>query len=116
MPFRSKDTLQAWLDEFAASKSASGTPYVADHEASDGRDSGLVMYPLQYATTSVLIQPVATGDPEWTVTIEAQPEITELPAKSLYALCRELTNAADLCAFLREKSRARVAKLGAAGK
>lgn len=59
--FRSSETLQEWLREFAASESGGGTPYVADQDASDGRDSGLVVYPLQHATTSVFIQPVATG-------------------------------------------------------
>lgn len=105
MPFRSKDTLQAWLDEHAAGGAdGGGVAYVADQEAVDGRDSGLVVYPLRNATTSVYLQAVAVRQPDWRVTIEAQPEVTELSPEEVYDLCRELRNVADLCAFLQAKS------------
>lgn len=105
MPFRSKDTLQAWLDEHTASGAdGGGVAYVADQEAVDGRDSGLVVYPLSNATTSVYLQAVAVGRPEWRVTIEAQPDVTELSPEGIYDLCRELKNVADLCSFLQAKS------------
>jgi hypothetical protein len=105
VPFRSKETLQVWLDEFAADD-AHGTSaaYVADQEPVDGRDSGLVIFPLRNATTSIYLQPIETGAPDWRVTIEAQPDVTELSPEAVYDLCRELQNAAALCAFLQAKS------------
>lgn len=111
VPFRSKDTLQAWLDEFDAGDDArAGTAYVADQESVDGRDSGLVIFPLRNATTSVYIQPVDGGAPDWRITIEAQPEVTELSPEALSDLCDELATAAALCAFLQRKSVERVAR------
>lgn len=116
MPFRSKETLQVWLDEFATNTvDGGGVAYVAEQEAVDGRDSGLVIYPLHNATTSVYLQPIAVGEPDWRVTIEAQPEVTELSPADLYDLCRELSNAADLCAFLQRKSVERLAQIKANG-
>ena len=114
MPFRSKDTLQAWLDEFAAQDSG-GSAYVADQEPVDGVDSGLVIFPLRNATTSVYIAPIAVGVPDWRVTFEAQPEVTELFPEQVYDLCREISTAADLCAFLQRKSVEHMAQLARDG-
>lgn len=112
MPFRSKEVLDAWLEEYASSGyGGAGVAYVADQETVDGLDGGLVIYPLANATTSVYLQPIAVGAPDWRVTFEAQPEVTELSPEGVYDLCRELTNAADLCAFLQRKSVAHVAGL-----
>lgn len=113
MPFRSKDTLQAWLEEFAATGVSGGgaAAYVADQEPVDGVDSGLVIFPLANATTSVYLAPIAVGEPDWRVTFEAQPEVTELSPEAVYDLCREITQAADLCAFLQRKSVEHVARL-----
>ncbi|KSU56340.1 hypothetical protein [Microbacterium enclense] len=114
MPFRSKDLLEAWLEEFAASGAAGGgVAFVADQEPVDGIDSGLVIFPLTNATTSVYLAPIAVGVPDWRVTFEAQPEVTELSPESVYDLCRELSSAADLCAFLLRKSVAHMAQLAA---
>lgn len=114
VPFRSKDTLQAWLDEFAAIRSAGAVAaYVADQEPVDGVDDGLVIFPLSNATTSVYLAPMAVGAPDWRVTFEAQPDVTELAPNAVYDLCRELTAAADLCAFLQRKSVEHMAQLAA---
>ncbi|WAC70394.1 hypothetical protein [Microbacterium sp. SL75] len=111
MPFRTKATLQAWLDEYAASGAGGGgIAFVADQEPVDGIDSGLVIFPLANATTSVYLAPIAVGAPDWRVTFEAQPEITELSPQSVQDLCRELLHAADLCAFLQRKSIEHVAE------
>ncbi len=114
MPFRSKDTLQAWLDEFVStSDGARGVAYVADQEPVDGVDSGLVIFPLNNATTSVYLAPIAVGVPDWRVTFEAQPDVTELSPEDVYALCRELSQAAELCAYLQRKSVEHMAQLAA---
>lgn len=105
VPFRSKDMLNAWLEEFAASGTGEDVAaFVADQDPVDGVDSGLVIYPLANATTSVYLAPIAVGVPDWRVTFEAQPEVTELSPESVYELCREISRAADLCAFLQRKS------------
>ena len=114
MPFRSKDTLSAWLDEFAASGTGGGAvAFVADQDPVDGVDSGLVIFPLANATPSVYLAPIAVGVPDWRVTFEAQPEVTELSPDSVYDLCREISHAADLCAFLQRKSVEHMAQLAA---
>lgn len=104
VPFRSKATLQAWLEEYAASSVGGGVAFVADQESVDGADSGLVIFPLANATTSVYLAPIAVGVPDWRVTFEAQPEVTELSPDAVYDLCREISSAADLCAYLQRKS------------
>lgn len=114
MPFRSKEMLDAWLKEFAASGIGEGVAaFVADQDPVDGVDSGLVIYPLANATTSVYLAPIAVGVPDWRVTFEAQPEVTELSPEAVYALCREISRAADLCAFLQRKSVEHMAQLAA---
>lgn len=113
MPFRSKDTLQAWLGEFVAA-GGGGSAYVADQEPVGGVDSGLVIFPLANATTSVYLAPMAVGVPDWRVTFEAQPEVTELSPDAVYDLCREISYAADLCAFLQRKSIEHMEQLAAA--
>ncbi|KEP72465.1 hypothetical protein HR12_44680 [Microbacterium sp. SUBG005] len=46
MPFRSKEVLDAWLEEYSASAAgAECMAYVAEQEAIDGLDSGLVIFP-----------------------------------------------------------------------
>ncbi|SDO82734.1 hypothetical protein SAMN04487848_2320 [Microbacterium sp. ru370.1] len=103
--------LDAWLEEYATTAAGGEcAAYVADQEPIDGLDSGLVIFPLANATTSVYLQPIAAGAPDWRVTFEAQPEVTELSPESVHDLCRELANAADLCAFLQRKSLAHMAE------
>lgn len=110
MPFRSKDLLQSWLEEFAAGGGGDAA-YVADQEPVDGVDSGLVIFPLAKATTSVYLAPIAVDVPDWRVTFEAQPEVTELSPAEVYELTREIATAADLCSFLQRKSEEHVAQL-----
>lgn len=75
----SRDTLEAWLEELAASGAGGGgIAYVADQKPVDGVDSGLVIFPLRNATTSVYLAPIGVGAPDWRVAFEAQPEVTEL--------------------------------------
>lgn len=104
MSFHGKEVLETSLCEFAAGGPPEHLAYVADQEASEGRDSGLVIYPLRNATTSVFIQPVSAESREWRVTIKAQPDVAEFTPEAAYDLCRELQRAADLCAFLRAQT------------
>ncbi|MDU0328465.1 hypothetical protein RWH43_17030 [Microbacterium sp. KSW2-21] len=72
-----------------------------------------MIFPLSNATTSVYLAPIAVGVPDWRVTFEAQPEVTELSPEDVYALCQELSQAADLCAYLQRKSVEHIAGIAA---
>lgn len=104
MPFRSKHTLEHWLDEFTASRGAGHNMTVVIQDGSDGSDTGLVVVKLHNATTSVFMEPAELGGMRWRTTIEPQPDPTILTSHQLSALAAELQVAAELCAFLEAKS------------
>lgn len=105
MPFRSKELLEAWLAEYADSVPGSHLARVAVQDEDAGRDGGLVVVPLDGATTSVFMQPAALGSPEWRVTFEARSEAMVATSAGVRLLAAELAAAADLADFLEEKSR-----------
>lgn len=104
MPFRSKHTLEHWLDEFISSRRAGDLIKVVIQDGSDGSDTGLIIVELRNATTSVFMQPSELGGLRWRTTIEPQPEPTVLTSHQLSSLAAELQVAAELCAFLEAKS------------
>lgn len=104
MPFRSKETLERWLEEFHAERGAGDLIRVAVQDGDGGADTGLIVVPLQNATVSVFMEPMEIGDARWRVTIEPQPDITILSSHQLHAMAVELQVAAELCAFLEARS------------
>lgn len=110
MPFRSKEVLESWLDEYETTESPDGALRIADYaevavqDGSDGSDTGLVVIALKNATTDVYMQPVALGDPRWEVTFAARDRDIALSTDDVLALSRELAAAAALCSFLERKS------------
>lgn len=105
MPFHSKKTLEHWVAEFVDSRGAGDLIRVAVQDGSGGDDTGLVIVPLENAPNSVWIEPRDTGDElNWLITIEPADEALELTSFELNALTHELQVAAELCAFLQEKS------------
>lgn len=112
MPFRSREVLESWLAEYAASVPDAHPARVAVQEEESGEDGGLVVVPLTNATTSVFMQPAGLGDPEWRVTFEARPEAMVVSSSDVRMLASELAAAADLLDFLEAKSRLH---LGATG-
>lgn len=104
MPFRSKETLESWLDEFRETREGGALISVLIQHGDDGADTGLVVVPLKSVSTEVYMQPVAIGDPRWSVTFGARPDGFELDSPQLQAMAAELALAASLCAFLQEKS------------
>ncbi|GMA30445.1 hypothetical protein [Litorihabitans aurantiacus] len=104
MPFRSKQTLDRWLAEFIPTRPVGEAARVVIHDGPPGSDTGLVVVPLGNATTTVYMQPAPPGDPRWRVVIEPQPDETVLSSTELHELAAELQVAAELCAFLEEKS------------
>lgn len=111
MPFRSRAVLESWLAEYAAAVSGAHHARVAVQEEEDGRDGGLVVMPLSHATTSIYMQPVAPGAPEWRLTFEARVEPMVVSSTDVRNLAAELDSAADLLDFLEEKSRRHIESL-----
>lgn len=107
MPFRTKDTLQAWLDEFTAmGYPVEGRLKVLDREDDDGGDTGLVSIRLARASTVMYMEPEMSGSYRWLVTMEPRETPIQLDAAAVLRLAGELTIVSALCAFLQVKSRA----------
>lgn len=104
MPFRSKATLERWLQEFTSQRGAGDLIKVVVHDGPEGSDTGLVIVPLRDSTASIFMEPVGVGDPEWRITIEPQADLTVLTSHEVNAFAMELLVAAELCAFLEARS------------
>src|SRR5690348_3700482 len=68
VPFRSKATLETWLEEFHRSREAGDLIRVAVQDGSEGADTGLVIVPLHNADISLYMEPIEIGDERWRVT------------------------------------------------
>ncbi|WP_104166166.1 hypothetical protein [Arthrobacter sp. SX1312] len=104
MPFRSKQTLETWIDDFRTTREGGALISVLVQDGADGADTGLVIVPLRNDSTEIYLQPVAVGDPRWSISFGARSEDSELTAAELHGLAAELLVAASLCQFLEEKS------------
>ncbi len=104
MPFRSKRTLETWVDEFRTTREGGALITVLVQDGAGGADTGLVIVPLRIGSTEVYMQPVSIGDARWSVSFGARADEFELTAAELHALAAELLVAASLCQFLQEKS------------
>ncbi|WP_434993185.1 hypothetical protein [Arthrobacter sp. Ld5] len=104
MPFRSKKTLETWVDEFRTTREGGALVSVVVQDGAGGADTGLVIVPLRNDGTEIYMQPVAVGDPRWSISFGARSEESELTAAELHGLAAELLVAASLCQFLQEKS------------
>lgn len=104
MPFRSRRTLEAWVREFRTTREGGALITVLVQDGLDGADTGLVTVPLRNDGTGIYMQPVALGDPRWSITFGMRDAETTLTAAELHGLAAELLLAASLCQFLQEKS------------
>lgn len=103
--FHSKETLESWVADFVEARTAGDEIRVAVQDGSDGEDTGLVLIPLENAPNAVWIEPRDSGDElSWHVFIEPSNDTIELTSFELNALTHELQIAAELCAFLQERS------------
>jgi hypothetical protein len=103
MPFRTKEMLDTWLDEFRGD--GNEVPgRVALQDGSDGSDTGLVILRLAFAQTEAFVQPVALGDPRWAVTFEPRDHSAMLTPEQVDALGQEIQRISRLCSFLEAKS------------
>lgn len=107
MPFRTRDTLEAWLQEFQGlGYPIAGSVRVMDQDGADGEDTGLVGVHLANAATVTYVQPEAPYSTRWVVTMEAREHAVVLDSAGLLKLAAELSTVSALCAFLQEKSAA----------
>lgn len=113
MPFRTKEVLESWLEEFSAAtgdKADEAEVLRLDGDSDgDGDETGLVVIRLHNATTDVYMQPAGPGDPDWEVTFAARDRDLALTAEGVAALAAELQRVAALCRFMQQKSRDHVA-------
>lgn len=115
MPFRSKDTLERWLAEFASGgQGFGGDVRVLPQDGSDGGDTGLVVVDLGNAPTQAYLEPAGPGDPHWTVTFLAREVDAALRIERLQALSDELRAVAELCRYLERRSAAHLEEHGTA--
>lgn len=105
MVFHSKQTLEHWVAEFIDARSGGEEIRVAIQDGSGGEDTGLVLVPLEVAPNSVWIEPRNNGEElSWHIFIEPADETLELTSFELNGLTHELQIAAELCAYLQERS------------
>ncbi|MFJ4044121.1 hypothetical protein ACIPV2_00060 [Microbacterium sp. NPDC089987] len=104
MSFRSKETLEGWLDEFRSAREAGDLIRVIIQDGSDGSDTGLVIVPVKNSSVSIFMQPIHIGEARWNVTLEPSDKNTVLNSHQLHSLASELAVAAELCSFLEARS------------
>lgn len=104
MSYRSKQTLETWLEDFRSAREAGDLIRVIIQDGSDGSDTGLVIVPLKNSSVSIFMQPIRIGDARWNVTLEPNDENTVLDSHQLHALASELAVAAELCSYLEARS------------
>lgn len=105
MPFRSKVTLESWLEEFRTlGLPIAGGIRVIGQDGDEGANTGLVAVRLLNASTETYIEPVVQGDIRWVVTMEPREDAVVLDAAGVQSLSEELATVSALCAFLQRKS------------
>lgn len=105
MPFRTKELLEQWLEEFRKlGYSEEAELIVMPQDGQDGGDTGLVGVRFANAATVTYMQPEKPGDPQWVVTMEAREQDVILDSAGVMRLAIQLTTVSALCAFLQAKS------------
>ncbi|TGO04920.1 hypothetical protein [Serinibacter arcticus] len=104
MPFRSKETLERWLEEFTSQRGAGDLIKVVVQDGPEGSDTGLVIVPLRDSTASIFMEPLGLGEQKWRITIEPQADLTVLTSHEVNAFAMELLVAAELCSYLEARS------------
>jgi len=108
MPYRSRATLQLWLEDFISAREDGDLIKVVIQDDSWGDDGGLVVVPLRNASTTVYVRPPLGEDSRWRVVFEPQLDEVALSAEETDALVAELGTAAALCGYLEGRSVAHV--------
>ena len=106
MPFRNKDTLEAWLREFAAmGYSMPDHLRVVQQDGDEGANTGLVMLTLDDPPTVIAVQPREPYAVDWVVSILPREKEVALSGPTAMEYSGVLASLSLLCAFLETKSR-----------
>lgn len=108
MPFRTRQTLEGWLEEFRLEGNDVEGVKVMEQDGEGGANTGLVGVRLANASTVTYIEPEAPYSAKWVVTMEPREDALVLDSTGVLALAEELTMVSALCRFLEAKSAAHV--------
>lgn len=104
-PRRSREILQAWVDDYLAESGLNGARVdVVPQDGEDDLDTGLVIMRPKDSPLTVYMQPRAFDDPLWELTIPARDEDSTLSALELGAVAAVVLDAARLCTYLQFRS------------
>jgi hypothetical protein len=104
VPFRSRATLESWLEEFRTTREGGALIDVLVQDGDGGADTGLVIVPLKNVSTEIYMQPAAIGDDAWVIAFGGRAMAFELTPAQLHGYAAELAVAASLCQYLEERS------------
>lgn len=105
MPFRNRETLEAWLREFEAMGYAMPDHVrVIQQDGEHGANTGLVALTLENPPTVITVQPREPYAVDWIVTIERREDAVALTGPATMKYSDALASIAVLCAFLQTKS------------
>ena len=106
MPFRSINTLQSWVDEFASlGYPIAASARVIAQDGAEGADTGLVVFQFVHSPTLAYLQPEPPSL-EWVITFEARDAAVPMTPSAVMNVAFELSIVSALGAFLQAKSRA----------
>ena len=105
MRFRSIDTLESWLDEFAGLGYPASSARVIAQDGADDADTGLVVFQFVNSPTQAFLQPELPSL-EWIITIEGREEAIPMRPSTALNVAYEFSVVSALGAFLEAKSRA----------
>jgi hypothetical protein len=107
MPYRNRDTLEAWLADFEQQGYAvAGSLRVMPQDGSEGGDTGLIGVRLVSAHTEIYIEPETRDASRWVVTMEPRESAVVLDAAGLLQLSSELATLGALCGYLQTRAQA----------
>lgn len=105
MPFRSINTLNSWLDEFAGlGYPTADAARVIAQDGADDADTGLVVFQFVNSPTLAYLQPELPAL-EWIVTIEGREGVIRMKPSTAMNVAYEFSVVSALGAFLEAKSR-----------
>jgi hypothetical protein len=104
MPYRTIQTLEAWLREFEQrGRVGASTIRVVPQDGADGADTGLVVMQLPNSPAVIYVEPPTGDQAEWTVMFEPREQAVRLVGSQVQSMAVEMAALAQLCAFLQEK-------------
>jgi hypothetical protein len=104
-PRRSREQLEAWVNEFEQEEHyIAGRITIAPQEDDGGQDTGLVILRLRNTAASIYMKPRGYDDPFWEATLTAHPDEQTMSVHDITSFAAEVVIAGNLCAFLQWKS------------